>query len=77
MQNGNGNRHSVQAVQERMQNGNGSGQSELQRMRNGNGNQGPSESGVVIVNGHRSAQNSPAVASTSQGESLLYFQVKF
>ena len=75
IQNGNGNRHTVQAVQERMQNGHGSGQSELQRMRNGN--PGPSESEVVIVNGHRSAHNSPVVASTSQGESLLYFWVKF
>ena len=58
-----------------MQNGHGSGQSELQRMRNGNGNQGPSESEVVLVNGHRNTQNSP-VASTSQGETLIYFRVK-
>ena len=74
MQNGNGNRHTVQAVQERMQNGHGSGQSELQRMRNGNRNQGPSESEVVIVNGLRNAQKSP-VASTSQGKSLLDFLI--
>ena len=74
IQNGNGNRHTVQAVQERMQNGHGSGLSE--RMRNGNGNRGPSESEVVMVNGLRNAQKSP-VASTSQGKSLLYFQVKF
>ena len=72
MQNGNGNRHTVQAVQERMQNGHGSGQSELQRMRNGNG--GPSESEVVMVNGLRNAQKSP-VASTSQGKSLLDFLI--
>ena len=74
MQNGNGNRHTVQAVQERMQNGHGSGQSELQRMRNGNGNRAPSESEVVMVNGLRNAQKSP-VASTSQGKSLLDFLI--
>ena len=74
IQNGNGNRHTVQAVQERMQNGHGSGHSELQRMRNGNGNRAPSESEVVMVNGLRNAQKSP-VASTSQGKSLLYFRV--
>ena len=76
IQNGHGNRHTVQAVQERMQNGHGSGQSELQRMRNGNGNRAPSESEVVMVNGLRNAQKSP-VASTSQGKSLLHFRVKF
>ena len=74
IQNGNGNRHTVQAVQERMQNGHGSGLSE--RMRNGNGNRGPSESEVVMVNGLRNAQKSP-VASTSQGKYLLCFLVKF
>ena len=57
-----------------MQNGHGSGQSELQRMRNGNGIGGPSESEVVMVNGLRNAQKSP-VASTSQGKSLLDFLI--